>query len=92
MSTLIKKEVEIVNKLGLHLRAAAAFVKLSNKFNSEIFLQVDSNQANGKSIMSLMALAASFGTKIKITAKGIDAKEAINELSELVRNKFGEKE
>lgn len=92
MSTLIKKEVEIVNKLGLHLRAAAAFVKLSNKFNSEIFLQVDSNQANGKSIMSLMALAASFGTKIKITAKGIDAKEAIDELSELVRNKFGEKE
>lgn len=92
MSTLIKKEVEIVNKLGLHLRAAAAFVKLSNKFNSEIILQVDSNQANGKSIMSLMALAASFGTKIKITVKGIDAKEAINELSELVRNKFGEKE
>lgn len=92
MNTIVKKEVEIVNKLGLHLRAAANLVKLSNKFKSEISLQVNNNNANAKSIMSIMALAASSGTKLRIIAEGIDAKLAVDELSKLVLNKFGEKE
>jgi phosphocarrier protein len=88
----IKKEVMIDNKLGLHLRAAASFVKLSNKFKSDIDLYANGNTANAKSIMSLMALAASYGTKLVITANGSDAKLAIEELSKLVIDKFGEKE
>lgn len=92
MSMIVKKDVIIGNKLGLHLRAAALFVKLSNKFKSDIFLQADSNNANGKSIMSIMALAAGYGTKLKISAEGVDAKLAVEELIKLVADKFGEKE
>lgn len=88
----IQIEVIIKNKLGLHLRAAADFVKLAGKYKSDIFVEKDSEQVSGKSIMGIMALAAVEGTKLIIKAEGEDAKEALNKLKGLINNKFGEKE
>ena len=88
----LEKEVEIINKLGLHLRAAALFVKLANQYKSKVFVEKDGQQINGKSIMGIMTLAAPLGSKIKIMTKGSDAKEMLNALEKLVQIKFGEKE
>ncbi|MFH1824683.1 MAG: HPr family phosphocarrier protein [Candidatus Firestonebacteria bacterium] len=88
----IQIEIIIKNKLGLHLRAAADFVKLASKYKSDIFVEKDGEQINGKSIMGIMALAASEGTKLIIKAQGEEAKEALDKLNELINNKFGEKE
>jgi phosphocarrier protein len=84
------KEFVIQNELGLHARPAAMFVKVANSFNSEIFLEKDGEQVNGKSIMGVMMLAASKGAKVKLIAKGQDADSAVNALEELFINKFGE--
>ena len=86
----IAKTVEICNQKGLHARAAAAFVKTANGFDAEIVVEKDGHIVNGKSIMGLMMLAASKGTKIEIKADGNQANEAINELSKLVSDKFNE--
>lgn len=83
-------EVSIVNKLGLHARAAAKFVSLASGFKSEITLARDSQQVNGKSIMGVMMLAAAKGTILKICADGPDEVKAIGALAELVDNRFGE--
>ena len=85
-------ETVIKNKLGMHLRAAATFIKLAGKYKSEILVIKDEEQVNGKSIMGIMALAASEGTRLIIKAEGEDAKEALEKLKELIDNKFGEKE
>jgi phosphocarrier protein len=84
------KELVIQNELGLHARPAAMLVKVANSFNSEIFLEKDGEQVNGKSIMGVMMLAASKGAKVKLIAKGQDAHSAVNALEELFVNKFGE--
>lgn len=86
----VSAEVEIVNELGLHARAAANFVKVANKFSSEITVDKNGVSANGKSIMGVMMLAAAKGSVITITAVGEDAKESLEALKELVENKFGE--
>lgn len=91
MNTSIKQTVVITNQLGLHLRAAAEFIKLANMFKSDITVEKDGKKANGKSIMSLVSLAAPFGTSITITTLGTDSKKALDSLVELVKNKFGEK-
>ncbi|MEK6645399.1 MAG: HPr family phosphocarrier protein [Candidatus Firestonebacteria bacterium] len=88
----LEKEVEIANKLGLHLRAAALFVKLANQYKSEVFVKKGVQQVDGKSIMGIMTLAAPFGSKIKIMSKGSDANEMLNALEKLIKIKFGEKE
>jgi phosphocarrier protein HPr len=80
----------IVNKLGLHARPAALFVKTSNRFDSDITVEKDGEEVNGKSIMGLMMLAAGCGSKIKITASGADAKQAIHEIEKLITRKFDE--
>lgn len=85
-----KVNVLIVNELGLHARAAALFVKEANKFDSEIIVIKDGAKADGKSIMSLMMLAAPKGSTLEIIARGDDSTEAINILKSLVENKFGE--
>jgi len=85
-----KTSVVIVNELGLHARAAAAFVKEANRFNSEITVIKDGIKADGKSIMSLMMLAAPKGATLEIIATGDDYEDAINALKRLVENKFGE--
>ena len=88
--TKLSTDVEIVNELGMHARAAASFVKVANKYSSEVTVEKDGVSANGKSIMGVMMLAASKGSKIKVTAEGEDAKESLEALEKLIKNKFGE--
>ena len=80
----------ISNELGLHLRAAAAFVKVAERFESEITLFRDGTGANGKSIIALATLAAAQGTSVRIVAEGLDAKEAVDALQSLISERFGE--
>jgi phosphocarrier protein HPr len=86
------QEVEVVNKLGIHARAAAKFVKLAANFNSEIEIERKKQRVNGKSIMGVMMLAASRGTLITIHAEGEDAEEGVEKLVTLIKNRFGEDE
>jgi phosphocarrier protein len=80
----------IKNKLGLHARAAALFVQLSNKFSSEILVEKSGQEVNGKSIMGILILAATQGSKITIKADGQDAGAAIEALGKLIDDGFGE--
>ena len=86
------ENIRIINKLGLHARAAAKFVKLASGFESNIELVRDSRTVNGKSIMGIMMLAASQGTDLVLQAEGKDADEAVNALASLVNNRFDEDE
>ena len=86
----ITKELTIVNKLGIHARPAAVFVKTANRFASEILVEKDGEKINGKSIMGLMMLAAGPGSKLTLHARGDDAHQAIEELKALVERKFDE--
>ncbi len=85
-----RASLQIVNVYGLHARPAAEFVKLANRFRSEIWVVKDHLEVNGKSIMGVMMLAAEKGSTITITARGEDAEEAIRELAVLVQRGFGE--
>ncbi|NNG11776.1 MAG: HPr family phosphocarrier protein [Halobacteria archaeon] len=89
---MVQKQVTIINKLGLHARAAAKFVTLASSFSSEVDLSKDSQTVNGKSIMGVMMLAASIGTRLTLTINGVDEDEASTRIEELVLNKFGEEE
>ncbi len=80
----------IRNKLGLHARAAALLVKTANRFTAEVMIEKDGIQVNGKSIMGILMLAASKGTKITLKVEGKDATEAMQSLRQLIDNKFGE--
>jgi len=87
-----QKELIVVNRLGIHARPAAMFVKVANKFESDIFVEKDGEKVNGKSIMGLMMLAAGPGSKLTVTAEGGDGLLALAELDELLKGKFLEKE
>ena len=85
------KELTVVNKLGIHARPAAMFVKTANRFECDIFIEKDGERVNGKSIMGLMMLAAGPGSRLIITAEGQDAARAVVELEALVAvRKFDE--
>ena len=86
----LTKELTIANKLGIHARPAALFVKTANRFACEIFVEKDGEKINGKSIMGLMMLAAGPGSKLTLHVKGADALTAIAELEALVKRKFDE--
>jgi len=86
-----ERQVQIVNKNGLHARPAAEIVKLAAKFQSEITIVKDDLDVNGKSIMGVMMLAAEHGSTILLRAEGPDADAALDALSTLVTNKFGER-
>ena len=86
------KNITIVNKLGLHARAAAKLVTLASSFASSVKLARNGQEVNGKSIMGVMMLAASKGTEIRVIADGDDEHEAIEKLTELIENRFGEEE
>jgi phosphocarrier protein len=86
----INKTFTIINKLGVHVRPATQLVKIANKFDSDIYIKKDDLEVDGKSIMGILMLAASRGSKIIIRADGEDAKEAIEELGSLIIGKFGE--
>jgi phosphocarrier protein len=89
---VISEQVHIINRLGLHARAAASFVKLASSFDSDIFLVYGEQSVNGKSIMGIMMLAASQGTEMLIEVDGTDEREATSALVELINNRFGEDE
>ena len=89
-SASITKEVVVVNKLGVHARPAAMFVKTANRFTCEILVEKDGETVNGKSIMGIMMLAAGPGSKLKVHAKGQDAAQALVELDALLKRKFDE--
>lgn len=86
------KELLIKNRLGLHARAAAMLVKLTNGFQSEVFIEKDGQRVNGKSIMGVMMLAAGKGATINVEVSGPDALPLLEELEQLVDNRFGESE
>ena len=80
----------IVNALGLHARAAAQLVKLSNRFRCDVFLEKDEQEVNGKSIMGVLMLAATRGSSILVRTEGEDAEPALKAIGELIENGFGE--
>lgn len=84
------KELVVQNKMGIHARPAAMIVRITNKFKSEVFVEKDEEQVNGKSIMGLMMLAAGKGSKVKFIASGDDAAPMLAELEALFSRKFDE--
>jgi phosphocarrier protein HPr len=87
---VISKELVVLNKLGIHARPAAMFVKVANRFQCDVFVEKDGEQVNGKSIMGLMMLAAGPSSRITIEARGDDAREAVTEIEALLKRKFDE--
>lgn len=86
------REVEIVNKLGLHARASAKLTKLASLYNCEVWVSGNNRRVNAKSIMGVMTLAASKGTKIEIETDGEEENEAMDALVALIENYFEEGE
>ena len=89
---MISKEIEIINKLGLHARAAAKFVTCAGRYGSDIQLERQGRRVNGKSIMGVMMLAASQGTSITVEISGDDEEAAADALTALIADRFGEPE
>ena len=92
MTPVISRQVVIVNKLGLHARAAAKFVTLASEFASDIQVRRGEKCINGKSIMGVMMLAAAKGVTIEVIAHGADERLALDKLEELIQQRFGEEE
>jgi phosphocarrier protein HPr len=84
------KDFQVSNKLGIHARPAAMFVKTANRFQCEIFVEKDGEKVNGKSIMGLMMLAAGPGSTLTVHAQGHDASQALSEIETLIKRKFDE--
>jgi phosphocarrier protein HPr len=87
---VVTKEMSIVNRLGLHARAAAQFVKTANQFSSEITIEKEEEKVNAKSIMGILMLAATCGSRITVTIDGEDAADAMSTIEEMVKDGFGE--
>ena len=88
--TSLTRDFLVINKLGIHARPAAMFVKTANRFTCDIFVEKDGERVNGKSIMGLMMLAAGPGSKLTVHAQGQDASQALAEIEVLVKRKFDE--
>lgn len=84
------KDFLVANKLGIHARPAAMFVKTANRFSCDIFVEKDGEKVNGKSIMGLLMLAAGPGATVTVHATGRDAHQALAEIESLIQRKFGE--
>lgn len=89
---MLTQEVEIVNKLGLHARASAKFTQIAGQYKSDVFLTRNGRRVNAKSIMGVMMLAASKGSKVTIEVDGNDEADALKALVQIVADKFGENE
>ncbi len=89
---MLEKDITIINKLGLHARAAAKFVSVASQFASSIEVERNGRRINGKSIMGVMLLAAAQNTQISLYLDGEDEAEALAALTELIEGKFGEEE
>jgi phosphocarrier protein HPr len=86
----ITRELTIINRLGLHARPSAMFVKICSRHNADIWVEKDGEQVNGKSIMGLMMLAAGQGSKLRVTCEGHDAEKALEEIEGLIQKRFNE--
>jgi phosphocarrier protein HPr len=89
-SQKIEKEIPIINRLGLHARPAAMFVRIASRYRCEVWVAKEGEEVNGKSIMGLMMLAAGQGSKLRIRCDGPDADKALAELEELINARFHE--
>jgi phosphocarrier protein HPr len=89
---MLKKEIEIINKLGLHARASAKLTQTASRFASEVWIARASRRVNAKSIMGVMMLAASKGTTVELETNGADEAEAMSAMEALINDKFGEGE
>ena len=87
---MLSKQMKIINRLGLHARAAAQLVKLANQFGSEIMIEKDGESVNAKSIMGILMLAAVCGSEITVNIEGSDSEEAMVAIEEMVKDGFGE--
>ena len=92
MNTKVKRELTVINKLGLHARASAQLVKLVGTYASDIRLTLGEQSVDGKNIMGLMMLAATCGSRIIVTAEGEDASQAVEMIDLLFSERFGEPE
>jgi phosphocarrier protein len=88
----VQREVQIVNRAGMHARPAAEFVKVAGRFCSEVRVEKDGLEVNGKSIMGVLMLAAEHGSRLRLSAFGADAADAVDALSDLVGRGFEELE
>jgi phosphocarrier protein HPr len=88
----VQREVEIVNRAGMHARPAAEFVKMAGRFSAEIRVEKDGLEVNGKSIMGVLMLAAERGSRLRLSARGADALDAVDALSDPVGRGFEELE
>lgn len=86
----MERTVTIVNRLGLHARAAARLVTLATQFESDVRVRKEDREVSGKSIMGVMMLAAAQGSQITLVAEGADAAQALDELAVLIADRFGE--
>jgi phosphocarrier protein len=86
----IEKDIPIINRLGLHARPAAMFVRIASRYRSEVWVAKEGEEVNGKSIMGLMMLAAGQGSNLRIRCEGPDAEKAMEELEELISARFNE--
>jgi len=86
----LEKEIAIVNRLGLHARPAAMFVRIASRHRSEVWVSKEGEEVNGKSIMGLMMLAAGQGSKLRIRCEGPDAQKAMEEIEQLINARFNE--
>ena len=86
----LEKEITVINRLGLHARPAAMFVRIASRYRCEIWVQKENERVNGKSIMGLMMLAAGQGSTLQIQCEGPDADKAIQELEALILARFNE--
>ena len=86
----LAKDLVVSNKLGVHARPAAMFVKVANRFECDIYVEKDGETVNGKSIMGLMMLAAGPGCRLRVRASGTDAVQALGEIEALLKRKFDE--
>jgi len=91
-SNVISSELQIINKLGLHARAAAKLVKLASSFECNIDIEKEGQKVNSKSIMGVMMLAASCGSVVTITATGTDEEKALDAVTDLINRRFDEEE
>jgi phosphocarrier protein HPr len=89
---MLQRDVEIVNKLGLHARASAKLTQLAGQYESEVWLTREGRRVNAKSIMGVMMLAASKGSMVSIETTGADEEAAMEAISGLIRDRFGEAE
>ncbi|HTB34436.1 MAG TPA: HPr family phosphocarrier protein [bacterium] len=92
MSNALQREIPVVNKLGLHLRAAAQFVQTAGRFPCDVWVSKDGRRVNGKSIMGVMTLVAVKGSSLMVEAEGDKAAECLEALVKLASDRFGEKE